>query len=73
MCVAHVALIDLGWIYDETQKGLQELTGPHYGQQTDQHTSWHCILLYYQHGADLVYDTAERGSEGSKLYQSEVL
>ncbi len=28
MYVARVALIDLEWIYDETQEGLQEMTGP---------------------------------------------
>lgn len=28
MCVAHVAVIDLGWIYDDTQDVLQGLAGP---------------------------------------------
>lgn len=28
MCVAHVALIDLGWIYVQTQEVLQGLTAP---------------------------------------------
>lgn len=45
MCAAHVALIDLGWIYEQTQEVLQGVTGPvHYQRQTDQHTLWHYII-----------------------------
>ena len=41
MHVAHVALMDLRWIDDETQG----LTGPVHHEQTEKNTLWHCILL----------------------------
>lgn len=52
---AHVSLIDLGWIYEETQRGLQGLTVPiYYVQQTGPHTLWHYVRLSYQN-TTLIY------------------
>lgn len=77
--MAHVALIDLGWIYEETQGDLQTLSGSfHCEQQTEQN-----VLLYYQKALNTTKSDMvglihigfilERGAGRVQHYQCKVL